>query len=136
MWSVNYRNASLQCTFTIYQAVLPGTGGAGDEAATAAAMATEIGGVKQAVGKPVEVMDDVRSVYVNLRDGSKEIELQEAELRFKNDNNADVVYRMAVRAATSSDGLMELRLACPGGMEEESALWQDLTDRVSMVDSA
>lgn len=133
---VNYRNASLQCTFTIYQAVLPGTGGDGDEAATAAAMASEIGGVKQAVGKPVEVVDDAGSVYVNLRDGSKDIELQEAELRFKNDNNADVVYRLALRATTSSDGLMELALACPGGMEDESALWQDLTDRVSMVDAA
>ncbi|MGK3958122.1 hypothetical protein ACLKOZ_18245 [Arthrobacter sp. R4] len=41
-----------------------------------------------------------------------------------------------MRATTSSDGLMELALACPGGMEDESELWQDLTDRVSMVDAA
>lgn len=133
---VNYRNARLQCTFTIYQAVFPGTAGDGDEAATAAAMAAEIDGVKEAVGKPVEVVDDAGSLYVNLRNGGKEIELQEAELRFKNDNDADVVYRMAVRATTSSDGLMELALACPGGMDDESALWRDLTGRVSMVDAA
>ena len=133
---VNYRNAKLQCTFTIHQAALPATRDAGDEAATAAAMATEIGAVKQAVGKPVEVVDDAGSVYVDLRDGSKDIELQEAELRFKNDNNADVVYRMAMRATTGSSGLMELALACPGGMADEEALWQDLTDHVSMVDAA
>ncbi|TAP45180.1 hypothetical protein [Arthrobacter sp. S39] len=133
---VNYRNARLQCTFTIHQDALPATRDAGDEAATAAAMATEIGGVKQAVGKPVEVVDEAGSVYVGLRDGSKDIELQEAELRFKNDNNADVVYRMAMRATTGSSGLMELALACPGGVADEGALWLELTDRVSMVDAA
>ena len=133
---VNYRNAKLQCTFTIHQAALPGTRGAGDEAATAAAMATEISAVKQAVGKPVEVVDDAGSVYVKLRDGSQDIEMQEAELRFKNDKDADVVYRMAVRATTTGNGLMELALACPGGMTTEPELWTELTDRVSMADAA
>ncbi|MDR7160122.1 hypothetical protein J2X42_002838 [Arthrobacter sp. BE255] len=38
-------------------------------------MATEIGGVKQAVGKPVEVVDDAGSVYVGLRDGNNHIKL-------------------------------------------------------------
>lgn len=133
---VNYRNAGLQCTFTIHQAVLPGARGTGDEAATAVAMASEINGVKEAVGRPVDVVDDAGSVYVDLRDGSQEIELQEAELRFKNDNDADVVYRMAVRATTGSSGLMELALACPGSLDTELELWLDLTDRVSMVDAA
>ena len=132
----NYRSAKLQCTFTIHQGALPATGEADDEAATAAAMATEIGAIKQAVGKPVEVVDDAGSVYADLRDGSKDIELQEAQLRFKNDNNADVVYRLAMRATTSSSGLMELALACPGGMADEGALWLELNDRVSMVDAA
>lgn len=133
---VNYRNAGLQCTFTIHQAVLPGAHGTGDEAATAVAMASEINGVKEAVGRPVDVIDDAGSVYVDLRDGSQDIELQEAELRFKNDNEADVVYRMAVRATTSSSGLMELALACPGSLDTELELWLDLTDRVSMTDAA
>jgi hypothetical protein len=133
---VNYRNASLQCTFTVYQAVLPGAGGSGDEAATAVAMASEINGVKAAVGRPVDVVDDAGSVYVDLRDGGKDIELQEAELRFKNNNEANVVYRMAVRATTGSSGLMELALACPGSLDTELELWLDLTDRVSMVDAA
>ncbi len=62
---VNARNANLQCTGNIHQA------------AQARAMATEIGAVKQAVGKPVEVVDDAESVYVDLRDGSQDIELQE-----------------------------------------------------------
>jgi hypothetical protein len=75
-------------------------------------------------------------VYVDLRDGGKDIELQEAELRFKNNNEANVVYRMAVRATTGSSGLMELALACPGSLDTELELWLDLTDRVSMVDAA
>jgi hypothetical protein len=132
---VNYRNASLQCTFTTYQATMKPTGGIGDEAASAQVMASEIDSVKKSVGTPVDVTDETGSTYVNLRDGSKDIELQEAELRFKNSNNADVVYRMAVRA-TSGNGLMELALACPGSLASEYELWLELTDRVSMVDGA
>lgn len=60
---------------------------------------------------------------------------QEAELRFKNDKDIDVVYRMAVRATASSDGLMELALACPGSMTTESELWLELTDRVTIADA-
>lgn len=133
---VNYRNAGLQCTFTVHQAVMQGAAGTGDEAATAVAMASEIAGVEKAVGRPVDVVDDAGSVYVALRDGSEDIELQEAELRFKNDNQVDVVYRMALRATTGSSGLMELALACPGDLDTELELWMDLTDSVTMVDAA
>jgi hypothetical protein len=132
---VNYRNATLQCTFTTYQATMKPTGGIGDEAATGLVMESEIEGVRSSVGTPVEVVNDASSTYVKLRDGSKDIELQEAELRFKNSNDADVIYRMAVRA-TAGNGLMELALACPGGMASESILWRELTDSVSMVDAA
>ncbi len=131
----NYRNASLQCTFTTYQAVLSPTGETGDEATTALVMDSEIAAVEKSVGKPVEVVTDAASTYVNLRDGSQDIELQEAELRFKNDKDVDVVYRMAVRATSSSNGLMELALACPGSMITEPELWTELTDSVSMVDA-
>jgi hypothetical protein len=61
--------------------------------------------------------------------------MREAELRFKNDNNADVSYLMAVRATSSSSGLMELALACPAGLETKDILWFDLTDRVAVVDA-
>ena len=132
---VNYRNASLQCTFTTYQATMNPTGGIGDESATAQVMASEIEGVRKSVGTTVEVIDDAASTYVKLRGGSKDIELQEAELRFKNSKDADVVYRMAVRA-TGGNGLMELALACPGSMSSEHDLWRELTDQVSMVDAA
>jgi hypothetical protein len=132
---VNYRNAGLQCTFTTYQATMNPTGGIGDEAATTQVMASEIEGVRKSVGTPVEVVDDAASTYVKLRDGSKDIELQEAELRFKNDKDVAVSYRMAVRA-TSGNGLMELALACPGSMSSEYELWLELTDRMSMVDAA
>jgi hypothetical protein len=132
---VNYRNASLQCTFTTYQATMNPTGGIGDESATAQVMASEIEGVRKSVGTTVEVIDDAASTYVKLRDGSKDIELQEAELRFKNSKDADVVYRMAVRA-TGGNGLMELALACPGSMTSEHDLWRELTGQVSMVDAA
>ncbi|MDR6413328.1 hypothetical protein [Pseudarthrobacter sulfonivorans] len=131
---VHYRNSSLQCTFTTYQATIEPTGGTDDEAATGLVMASEIEAVKGSVGKPVQVIDDAGSRYVNLRDGSQEIEMQEAELRFKNDSDADVVYLMAVRATSSTNGLMELALACPAGTSEE--VWLELTDRVSMVDPA
>ena len=76
------------------------------------------------------------STYVNLRDGSQDIELQEARLRFKNDKDVDVTYRMAVRATASSNGLMELALACPGSLATESDLWLELTDGVSMMDAS
>lgn len=78
----------------------------------------------------MKVIDDAALTYVNLRDGS-----QEAELRFKNDKDIDVTYRMAVRATASSNGLMDLALACPGSLATESELWLELTDRVSMVDA-
>jgi hypothetical protein len=52
-----------------------------------------------------------------------------------NDKDIDVTYRMAVRATASSNGLMELALACPGSMTTESDLWLELTDGMSMVDA-
>jgi hypothetical protein len=133
--TVNYTNSSLQCTFTTHQAVLPPTGETEDEAATALVMASEIDAVKQSVGKPVDVVTDAASTYVKLREGMNEIEPQEAELRFKNAKDADVIYRMALRATPGSDGLMELGLACPASLSTESTLWSDLTDRVAMVDA-
>lgn len=133
---LRYRNAGLQCTFTTYQAALEPTGESGDEATTALVMASEIEAVKTAAGKPVEVVTDMASTYVNLRDGSQDIELQEAQLRFKNDKDVDVTYRMAVRATASSNGLMELALACPGSLATESELWLELTDGVSMIDAS
>ena len=63
---VNYRNSSLQCTFTTYQATMNPTGGIGDEAATAQVMASEIEGVRKSVHTPVDVVADTRSTYVNL----------------------------------------------------------------------
>lgn len=48
---------------------------------------------------------------VNYRKASPDIELQATKLRLKNDIEADVVYRKAVRATIGSAGLMEL--ACP-----------------------
>jgi hypothetical protein len=132
---LRYRNAGLQCTFTTYQAVLQPTGETGDEATTALVMASEIEAVKKSAGKPVEVVNDAASTYVSLREGGQDIELQEARLRFKNDKDVDVTYRMAVRATASSNGLMELALACPGSLATESELWQELTDGVRMVDA-
>ncbi|MGM9473786.1 hypothetical protein ACS5PJ_17500 [Pseudarthrobacter sp. YS3] len=132
---LRYRNAGLQCTFTTYQAVLQPTGENGDEATTALVMASEIEAVKKSAGKPVEVVNDTASTYVSLRDGGQDIELQEARLRFKNDKDVDVTYRMAVRATASSNGLMELALACPGSLATEAELWLELTDGVRMVDA-
>ena len=57
---------------------------------------------------------------VMLRDGETEIRMQAAELRFKTAKDADVIYRMALRATPGSDGLMELRLACPASLSTES----------------
>lgn len=101
---------------------------------TALVMASEINAVKQSVGKPVEVIDADASTYVNLRDGNKGIELQEAELCFKNDKNIDVVYRMAARHPRQqrTNGTA---LACHGSTATESELWLELTDRVSTVDA-
>ncbi|QCO99616.1 hypothetical protein FCN77_20270 [Arthrobacter sp. 24S4-2] len=62
------------------------------------------------------------------------IELQEAELRFKNRSDVDLVYRMAVRSMPAGDGLMELTLACPANMPTESDLWTELTDSVILAD--
>ncbi len=132
---LSYTNSGLQCTFTTYQAKLEATGETGDEATTALVMASEIAAVEKSVGKPVEVIDDAASTYVQLRGGNSDIELQEAELRFKNDKDIDVTYRMAVRATASSNGLMELALACPGSLATEPELWLELTDAVSMVDA-
>ena len=42
---------------------------------------------------------------------------------------------MAMRATASSNGLMELALACPGSLTTESDLWLELTDAVSIVDA-
>lgn len=133
--TVNYRNASLQCTFTTYQATLEPTGETDDEASTKRILASEIEGVKTSLGKPVELVDDTRSLYVKLRDDGREIEMQQAELRFKNDSDADVVYRLAVRTTTSSNGLMELALACPAGMDYDYGLWLELAERVTMVEA-
>jgi hypothetical protein len=133
--TVKYTNSESKCVFTVFQAALPHTGETEDGAATRYAMTQEINTVKKTVGGSVDVVDETGSTYVKLRDGSTEIELQEAELRFKNNNNADVVYRMAVRATASSDGLMELGLACPGGMSDESVLWSELVDRITMTDA-
>lgn len=131
---VNYRNANLGCTFTVYEGALPALGQIGDEAATAAAMASEIEAVKKTVGKPVEIVEESLT-YVDFRDGSRRIQMQEAALRFKNDTDADVIYRMAVRATNSSNGLMGLAMACPSELPTELGLWQKLTDRVAIVDA-
>lgn len=131
---VKYKSSRLQCTLTVYQGALPATGQVGDEAATAAAMVSEIEAVKQAVSKPVEVVDETFN-YVAFRDGSRKIQMQEVALRYKDDRDADVIHRMAVRATDSSNGLMELAMACPSNLPTELGLWQDLTDRVAMVDA-
>ena len=98
-------------------------------------MACAIDAVKQSVGKPVDVVTDASATYVKLRDRKNEIRMQAAELRFKTAKDADVIYRMALRATPGSDGLMELRLACPASLSTDSALWSELTDRVAIVDA-
>jgi hypothetical protein len=98
-------------------------------------MAAEIDAVKKSVESSVEVVEEDDYAYVKLRNDSTEIELQKAELRFKNKNNADVVYLLGLRATPTSDGLMELGLACPGGMTGASTLWYELVERVTMTDA-
>ncbi|UZX04326.1 hypothetical protein F8G81_18185 [Arthrobacter sp. CDRTa11] len=132
--TMEYTNADLQCVFTTHQAILPPTGETEDRGATKVAMAAEIEGVKKSVGGPVEAEEKI-GVHVKLRDSSSLIEMEEYELRFKNKSNADVVYYLALRATADSDGLMELGLACPGGMIGASSLWYELTDRVTMTDA-
>jgi hypothetical protein len=134
--TMEYTNADLQCVFTTHQAILPPTGETEELAATKVAMAAEINAVKQSIDGSVDVVKDDSSAYIKLRDDSTEIELQKAELRFKNKNNADVVYLMALRATPSSDGLMEVGLACPGGMIGASSLWYELVERVTMTDAS
>ena len=98
-------------------------------------MQREIAGIKTAAGSPVTVVTDADSLYTKLRNADGHvIELQEAELRFKNKSNVDLVYRMAVRAMPSGNGLMELDLACPANLPTESELWTELTDSVTMID--
>lgn len=79
-----YTNADLQCVFTTHQAILPPTGETEDVAATKLAMTAEINGVKQSVDGLVDVVEEDGSAYIKLRDASSDIELQKAELRFKN----------------------------------------------------
>ncbi|MHA7289655.1 hypothetical protein ACX80V_08430 [Arthrobacter sp. MDT3-24] len=54
------------------------------------------------------------TTYVLLREGNKDIQLQEALLRFKKDKDVDVTYRITVRTTNGNIGLIELTLACPG----------------------
>jgi hypothetical protein len=131
---VTYKNSKLQCTFTVFQGHLPDMGDIGDKAATAAAMASEVEAFKKSVGKPVEFVED-SFAYVGFRDGSQDIQMQVVVLRYKNDKDVDVVYRMAVRATNSSSGLMELAMSCPSDLPTEYGVWQELTDRVTMVDA-
>ena len=101
----------------------------------AATMQAEIESVKTLAGSPVSVVSDTGSSYTKLRNsGGQMIELQEAELRFKNKSSTDLVYRIAVRSMPAGDGLMELNLVCPANMPTESNLWSELTDSVIMVD--
>ena len=98
-------------------------------------MQMEIDGHQESGGSPVTVVTDADSLYTKLRNADgRAIELQEAELRFKNKSNVDLVYRMAVRSMPAGDGLMELILACPANLPTESELWTELTDSVTMMD--
>lgn len=58
---------------------------------------------------------------VKLRDGTRTLKCWK-QTHFKNNNDVYVVYRVAVRA-TSSEGLMELAVACPGDLDTESEPW-------------
>lgn len=133
--TVTYRNSTNNCLFTTHQAILPPTGESTDEGATALSMEQEIAGVKAQAGGHVQVADDSGSVYTKLRnDQGATIELQEAELRFKNRKNVDLVYRIALRSMPGSDGLMELTQACPASVDDEDLLWSENTRSVTMVD--
>lgn len=133
--TIQYRSSNNPCIFTTHQAILPPSAATTDEVATKATMQAEIAGVKAQAGAPVTVVTDADSHYAKLRkaDGNV-IELQEAELRFKNRSDVDLVYRIAVRSMPAGDGLMELTLACPANMPTEADLWTELTDSVILTD--
>jgi hypothetical protein len=133
--TITYRSSVNACIFTTHQAILPPGEATDDEKATAATMRAEIEGVKTLAGTAVTVVSDDGSSYTKLRnsDGSM-IELQEAELRFKNKSGTDLVYRIAVRSMPAGDGLMELNLACPANLPTEPNLWTELKESVTMVD--
>ena len=133
--TIQYRSSDNPCLFTTHQAILPPSDSTTDEEATRASMQAEIEGVKKAAASPVTVVTDADSLYTKLRNADgRVIELQEAELRFKNKIDVDLVVRLAVRAMPSGNGLMELDLACPANMPTESDVWTELTDSVTMVD--
>ena len=133
--TVTYRNATNNCIFTTHQAILPPTDETSDEAATASSMEQEIAGIKAQAAGNVEVVEDSGSVYAKLRnDDGDVIELQEAELRFKNRKNVDVVFRIALRSMPGSNGLMELTQACPASAPSEDLVWSENTDSVTMRD--
>lgn len=130
-----YSNSNYPCIFTTHQAILPPRDAITDEEATKVSMQIEIDGIKKAASSPVTVVTDADSLYTKLRNADgRTIELQEAELRFKNKSNVDLVYRMAVRSMPAGDGLMELILTCPASLPTESELWTELTDSATMVD--
>jgi hypothetical protein len=133
--TIQYRSKESPCNFTTHQAILPPRDETTDEEATKTSMQLEIDGIKSTVGKPVTVVTDADSLYTKLRNADgRVIEMQEAELRFKNKSDVDVVYRIAVRSMPAGDGLMELILACPADLPTEPDLWMELTDSVTMVD--
>ena len=134
--TIQYRSKESPCNFTTHQAILPPRAETTDEEATKTSMQLEIDGIKSTVGKPVTVVTDADSLYTKLRNAAdgRVIEMQEAELRFKNKSDVDVVYRIAVRSMPAGDGLMELILACPANLPTEPDLWMELTDSVTMVD--
>jgi hypothetical protein len=133
--TIQYRSKESPCNFTTHQAILPPRDETTDEEATKTSMQLEIDGIKSTVGKPVTVVTDADSLYTKLRNADgRVIEMQEAELRFKNKSDVDVVYRIALRSMPAGDGLMELILACPADLPTEPDLWMELTDSVTMVD--
>ena len=86
-------------------------------------------------GSPVTVVTDADSFYAKLRNSDGHgIELQEAELRFKNKSNTDLIYRIAVRSMPAGNGLMELTLACPANLPTELETWSELSGSVTMID--
>lgn len=130
-----YRNSENGCMFTTHQAILPPRSAVTDEEATKTSMQIEMEGIKKAAASPVTVVTDADSLYTKLRNADgRTIELQEAELQFKNKSNVDLVYRMAIRSMPAGDGLMELILVCPASLPTESEVWTELTDSVTMVD--
>lgn len=133
--TVTYRNSTNNCLFTTHQAILPPTGETTDEAATALTMEQEIAGIRAGAAGNFEVVDDSGSVYAKLRnDDGATIELQEAELRFTNRKDVDLVYRVALRSMPGSDGLMELTQVCPANAPSEDLVWSENTESVTMID--